>query len=264
MRCVAVLLLSITTSAFGASAAREVWIPIAGRATSGDGRTFLTTLAITNTSSEPAEATIAYFPTASPQQRPRSLPLRLPRHATVTHELGAEVVPAKSPTGGLRIQATAPIVATARVHAGDVGGTFQAIPTDLAIGTGESTLIHGTGQPGNYRLYVMETRGHPLYFSVKLLDRNAKTVTYQRIYLSGFEQRNWAFYEPFTSMQIDGINGSGSIVAAGSLIDPVSHDVVPFEMLLPSRSRHSLPWPEVAAYSVAAALILVVAIWKKR
>ena len=264
MRCVAVLLLSITTSAFGASAGREVWIPVAGRATSGDGRTFLTTVAITNTSDKPADATISYFPSASPQQQPRTLPLRLPPHATVTHELGAEVVPAKSPTGGLRIQATAPIVASARVHTGNVGGTFQAIPTDLAIGSGESTLVHGAGEPGTYRLYVMETRGHPLYFSVKLLDRNAKTVTYRRLYLSGFEQRNWAFHEPFTSMHIDGINGSGRIVAAGSLVDPVTRDVVPFEMLLPSRSRHRLPWPEVAAYSVAAAMLLAVAIWKKR
>ena len=264
MRCVAVLLISITTSAFGASAGREVWIPIAGRATGSDGRTFLTTVAITNTSATPADATISYFPNASPHQQPRSLPVRLPPHATVTHELGPEVVPAASPTGGLRIQATAPIVASARIHTGTVGGTFQAIPTDMAIGTGESTLVHGTGVPGTYRLYVMETKGHPLYFSVKLLDRSARTVTYRRLYLSGFEERYWAFDEAFTSIHIDGINGSGRIVAAGSLIDPVTRDVVPFEMLLPSKSRHRLPWPEVAAYSIAATALLVVAIWKKR
>lgn len=263
MRLAAALLLSITTPAFAGLAAREVWLPIAGRALAGDGRMFLTTVTITNSSEREAAVTLSYFSSASPNKPPRSFGLRIAPRSTATHELGPELVLSDGPTGALRITSDVPIEAAGRVHSGTVGSTFNAIPREMAIASGESTRLRSGGAAVPYRLYAVETKGHPLYFAVRLFNAGGRHLGSRRLYLSALEQRAWNFNEAFTSMEIEGINGSGAIIAAGSATSTESRDVTAFEMELPSRPRHGLGWPERAAYGAAAAVLLVAAVRRR-
>lgn len=256
MPLLAVLLFSI-------AAGRELWLPVAGRATSGSGRTFRTELTITNPSERPADVTLSFFPSARPHQPPRTFELSVPASSLIVHDLGVDLVAPETPTGGLRIESNAPVLVSARVHAGAAAGVFRALPPRAAIGTGQSTTLRGTSGPDRYRLYAVETKGHPLYFSVRLFDGAGRPRSSRRLYLSGLEQRSWEFTEPFTTMRIEGINGSGRIVAAGSVVDAATGGVSAFEMEVPGKPRHRLGTGEIAAYAAVAGMLIFAAVRKR-
>ena len=265
MRLVAALLLSITLSACGrlfeTEAGTELWLPIAGRAVGGDGRVFLTTLTIANQSDAIAETAISYFPSASPGKAPRVTQLRLAPRSTISHELDATLVPPDSPTGALRVVANVPITLSGRIHnAGAPGAVYAAIPREMAIGTGESTRLHASAP---FRLYAAETKGHPLYFAVRMFDQTGHLVASRRLYLSALEQRSWNFEQPFSSMEVEGVNGSGTIVVAGSSTSP-ARQLLAFEMARPTRPRHRLATGELAAYGLATAALIFGALFRRR
>lgn len=258
MRLVAALLLSITTQSLAAGPAREVWLPIAGRAVGGDGRLFLTTVTLTNPGASIAAVTLSYFPSATPGQPPRTVLLRVPARSRFTHVLGPELVPPERAVGALRMTSDVPIEASGLVHSSSTGATFQAVPREMAIGSGEVTRLRAAAP---FRLYVVETQGHPLLFAVKLLDDSGQEVRTRRLYVSGLEQKVWNFDEGFASMEIRAINGSGKIIAAGS--STTSRELIAFAMELPLRPRHRLGWPEWTAYGFVAAALGVVAIKRR-
>ena len=261
MRLVAALLLSITLSACDRSAPTETWLPIAGRAVAGDGRLFLTTLTVENKGEATADTAISYFPSASPDGAPRTVSLRVQPRSTVRYELPASLVPPAAPTGSLRLASNHPIAVTGRIHnAGSAGAVYAGIPREMAIASGESTRLRGAAP---FRLYVAETRGHPLYFAVRMFDQTGQLITSRRLYVSALEQRSWNFAEPFASMDIQGFNGSGAIVAAGSATSP-ARDLLAFEMTKPQRPRHRLATGELASYGLATAVLLLGTLLRRR
>ncbi|HEX9985885.1 MAG TPA: hypothetical protein VGF69_21675 [Thermoanaerobaculia bacterium] len=270
---VLLLLITLTLSlpAFAGYTAPDLYIPIAGRVAGHDGRQFLTTVSLTNPSGEPVTVTISFLRTAVANPAPRSLALQLAPNESRNVELDAQLLGTDT-VGALRIQATGDVLAQANVYsrmagetaARNVGATFNALPASAAIGTGESAIVQGlAGEGFRYRLYVVETVGHPLYFTATLLDVNGRTVAQKRFFVSPREQRTFEFTAEFpnvraASLRLTGFNGSGKIVATGAQVTLESRETTPFEMSFPAAPRHRLQMTETLAY-VAVGLSIVVA-----
>lgn len=251
--------------AFAGYAGRDLWLPVVGRTPTGAGRTFHTTISITNLSGDRADIALSYFPSAQPSQAPRSIALHIDPRRTRVYEFGSELMTPDRPVGSLRILADRLVIAEARIYsrapgatiAAEVGATIQAIPAEFAIGSGESTVVHGSTEGSRYRLYTAETSGFPLYFSVTLFDDAGRETATRRYFLGPREQRVWDVPGRFASLRLAGINGSGKIVALGTRIANESQDMTAHEMSLPARPRHRMPRAELLAWIGAAAAVIV-------
>ena len=244
---------------------RDAWIPVVGHAVGYAGRGFYTTVYLTDTSRKMNDITLSFYAAAQPRVTPRSVTLQLGPQQTGAVDLGPQLVGDAGATGALHIHSTGALVATARVYSraanetpgAEVGATLNAIPSQYAIGTGESTLLH-VPAGARYKIYAAETHGFPLYFSVMTMPGSAE----RRLYLSPHEQRSWDLEDLFhgtsaTSLHLTGVSGSGKIVVTGTSIVQASQDFTAWEMSLPTEPRHRMRWPELTAYfSVAIALAL--------
>ncbi|HEV8660244.1 MAG TPA: hypothetical protein VGS96_16685 [Thermoanaerobaculia bacterium] len=251
---------------FAGYEARESWIVVVGHATGFGGRGFYTTVYLTNTSHAMNDVVLSFFASAQPNRAPRSISLQLGPNQSGAVDVGPPLVGEEGAIGALRIQSTRPLIAQARVYsrganespASEVGTVLNAIPSQFAIGTGESTFLHVPAGV-RYKLYTVETHGFPLYFSVNTSPHE------RRLYLAPHEQRAWDLPDVQTaSLRITGINGSGKIVVVGTAIAGQSHDFSGYEMLLPIEPRHRLRWPELLAYSAIALALALTALYKMK
>ncbi|HSP17810.1 MAG TPA: hypothetical protein VLV78_23900 [Thermoanaerobaculia bacterium] len=257
--------------------AREAWVPVVGRVTGLGGRSFYTTVYFTDMGRAMNDVTLSFFPAGQPNATPRSITLQLGPGQSGAAEIGPQLTGDAGAIGALRIRSTAPVVAQAQVYTRaaneppglDVGAVLNAIPAGDAIGTGESTVLH-VPAGARYKVYAVETRGFPLYFSL----RSETIPEERRLYLGPHEQRSWDLAEVMeprlqpgstpagggvpSALIITGINGSGKMIVAGTSIAAQSQDFGVYEMSLPTKPRHRLPWTEAAA-SIAAALAIAAA-----
>lgn len=267
----ATIALAIATRVHAGYAARDSWIPVAGHTVTADGRGFNTTIYLSDSSRSMNDVTLSFYLTAQPNIAPRQLKLQLGPGQTAAVDIGSQLSgDAKSAIGALHIRATAPLVAAARVSSGgesrgsEVGGVVNAIPSQFAIGAGESAVLH-VPSGSRYKLYAVETRGFPLYFSVV----TTPAVGERRLYLAAHEQRSWDLEELFralsvSSLQISGVNGSGKIIVAGTSIASQTRDFAAWEMSLPTEPRHRMRWPELAAYTAVALALVIAAIYNMK
>jgi hypothetical protein len=270
------LLLASATHAFAGYASRDAWIPIAGRAVGQDGRLFGTTVWLTNVSSERADVTLSFCRSSQPNPAPRVSVVSLPPRASrIVQDFGEEGV------GALHVVSTADVVAHARVFSQLAGEdasrstatSFNAVPAQFAIGSGESaTLQGGTISPGfRYRLWLVETTGQPLYYELALLDTAGRPVAARRLYLAGHEPRMIELGDVLPDappgavvVRLTGIKGTGRLIATASLIAIGSGDGTAYEMTLTTRPRTALTPAELVAYGAVALALLVVAIPRRR
>jgi hypothetical protein len=257
---------------FAGYPANESWIPVVGRVSGLDGRGFYTTVYLTEMSRSTNDVTISFFPAGQPNVTPRSLALQLGPSQTGAVEVGTQLTGEAGAIGSLHLRSTGPLIAQAHVYtrmpdetpASERGTVLNAIPTEYAIGTGETTIIHvpaGT----RYKLYAAETNGYPLYFSI----RSNSIASEHRLYLGSHEQRSWDLADIFpaaqvASLAIEGINGSGKIVVAGTSIASESQDFSAYEMSLATEPRHRMRWSEAAAYIAVALALAVAAVYRMK
>jgi hypothetical protein len=267
----ALAICGLTATALSAGyPARESWIPVVGRATGVAGRGFYSTIHITDTTRRMNDVTLSFFPAAQPNVTPKAQTLQLGPGQSGAIEVGPQLTGDAGAVGALRIRASGPVIAEAFVYSrganepagSEVGTVLNAIPVESAIGTGESTVLH-VPDNGRYKIYAVETKGFPLYFSI----RSDTIPTERRLYLGPHEQRSWDLAEIFpgsriSDLEIAGVNGSGKIIVAGTSITSQSQDFTAYEMSLPTRPRHRMPWPEAAAYVGAAIAIAAVALYR--
>lgn len=252
-------------------AAQDAWLPIAGRGAGGYGRVFGTTLWITNVSSEAAEVSLTFCPSMQPNASPPTIArFRLDGGATrVLDDLGVAGV------GAVRIRSTRDVVAHARVYtmaAGEpvtrsVSTAFNAVPAQFAIGNGETATLQGASfaEGLRYRMYVAETTGEPIYFSITLVDPAGRLLGEKRLYLGGLEPRVFDLRDEFPSvkggyalLRLKGVNGNGRLVATGTLIAIGSGDGTSYEMTFTTTPRTRVGRGELAMY-VAVALAVIAA-----
>jgi hypothetical protein len=247
----AAILILLAAPLSAAYTARDVVLPVAGRAAGADGRLYLTALWITNPSErDTVEAKLTFHPADEKQ----------PSHASSLHLNPAEtrvIDPLdENGLGSLRIEATHDVVATARVYSSGTATSFAAIPVQFAIGNGESATLQGVAPAdGRYKIYFAEVTGNPLDIRVSLVDGRGVTLGVKRMYVDRDRQVTSDVADLFpqfttgtATLRIDGVNGGGRIVIAGS------QSSTPFEMSFTTTPRDRLGvWEAITYIAVAAA-----------
>ena len=256
-----------------ATASRDAFVPVAGRSTGAGGRGFYTTVWVTNVAEEHATVTLSFLGASQPNPKPLTYTQRLAPGEVRQLALPEHLLHGTSGIGALRVESTADVIASAHVYsllAGEsearaTGATFEAIPARSAFGSGESTVVPGVATPGaRFKLYVVETTGHPLYFTLARLDARGRVLSRQRHYVGIREARAYDLAsDGAVAVRIEGMNGSGKLVAAGVALPAESQDATVFTMSVPLAPRHRLPMGEMAAYALIA-LALVGAAFRRR
>ncbi len=274
------LLLVAAHPLLGAYADRDLVIPVAGRASGGAGRLFLTALWITNADDHPAVLTLSYFESGHANRLPRQTNITLaPRETRVFDPLGPPILPSVDGIGALRIESNADIVASARMYGylpsegpnSAVSMALTGIPTRLGIGNGQSALLHGDGsRDAQYKLYLVETAGVALSIVVSIEDLHGQTLGEKRLFLDRFEHVSTDTRQLFPAVTIDhavirirGVNGDGRVIAAGTQIVPGSQDACAYEMSFAPEPRTRIRGPEAAVY-IAIAIVAALAIVGRR
>lgn len=262
---VAILAVSLAaTNTFAGYPSRDSWLPIAGHVSGAADRVFYTTIYLTSVARKTNDVTLSFYPSAQPDVTPRAVKLQLAPNQTAAVDAGPQLVGEAGAIGAIHVHSSRNVIASCRIFSPPApGAVFNAIPQQFAIGTRESTLLH-VPSGGRYKLYAVETRGFPLYFSVMAEPGGNE----RRLYLAAHEQRSWDLSELFaamnvTALRVTGVNGSGKIVIAATFNSTTSQNFAAFEMSLPTQSRHRMRWPESLAY-IAVALAIIVAIAMRR
>ncbi len=265
------ILLFLASPLFAAYASRDVVLPVAGRATGADGRLFLTALWITNPSERDAlDATVIFHPAAEKMPSHESKLHLGPGETRVVDPIDAAILGVPEALGALRIIATRDVLATARVYsrmpnessARSLATSFPAMPVEYAIGNGESATLQGLSPAdGRYKIYLAEVAGQPLDVDVSLLDARGVTIASKRMYVDKNRQLTadaGELFPKFTSgtatLRVDGVNGGGRVVVAGSQIARESQDSTPFEMSFTTTPRERLGGWEALTYIAVAAV----------
>jgi hypothetical protein len=267
-----------------AFADKDLFVPIAGIGRQADGRRFATALWVTNTGTSPARVTLDFLRAAQTNPAPRSIAFDLAAGATrVFDPLAPDFLGADNVTGALHIRADEPLLATSRAYSHletepmsrAVASSFDAIPARVAIGNGQSAIAHGVaigpGAQERYKLYVVETVGQPLAYSVALVDPNGATLAQKGFYAAPHEARGFDLGDEFPNVRSDhavarlrGMNGNGRIIFAGAQIARESLDGNAYEMSYSSEPRMRMPLAEVVAYAAVACAIIVAALVYRR
>lgn len=258
--------LVLAVRALGNYPGKDLWLPVAGHAAGSDGRIHATTVFITNTSDHAADVRMSLHASGEVGKEPRAVSVRIAPGATHVHDLADRLATAQRPIGSLRISASEPVVADAWLYnqsamqPGSTASVLAAIPSEFAIGSGESAVTHASTNEARFKLYVAETRGFPLYFSVTAYDASGRRTSARRLFVDRHDQRSWELPGQFVALQVAGVNGSGTIVFAGARIDNATQDTSFFPMTLPVRARHRIGAIEWTAYALAAAALLLAAL----
>lgn len=272
----AAALLVAATPLAAAYASRDLIVPIAGHVVGADGRAYLTAIRITNVTDRPADLAMTFRP-APLHALPRGSSLQLA--ANETRVLDPFDVGGDLATGWLRIESRQELLVSARVYsrmanetATHTIATFSAIPSQFAIGNGESTLLQGvTPASARYKLYFDEIDGKPLEVWVTLLDLKGATIARTHLYVDANQQITKEVAELFPAfangeavLRVEGKHGHGKVIVAGSATAKDSQDASSFEMSFTPASRNRMSNAEIAAYIAVAAGVLAAVVARRR
>jgi hypothetical protein len=255
-------------------ATRDAYLPIAGRASGAGGYRYGTTLWLTNPTDGAVHVKVTAVRAANLAAPSIELDLA-PRATRIIDPLAAPLF-AEEGFAALHIESSDDVVAHARLYttrggeplAVSVASSFEAIPTQYAIGPDESAMLQGVVLTPDfrYKLYLIETAGHPLYHSLSLLDARGTAVVTARAYLGAHQHRVADLREIFPDANLDvavlritGINGNGRIIAGGVQVATASQDGTAYEMSFPTASRTRMSTAEVIAY-VSVAVVVALAL----
>jgi hypothetical protein len=249
-----------------AVAARDLFLPVAGRI-HDPLHDIRTTVTVTNPASSDAHATIRFIPVSGTTTAPKSLDVVVPANSSRTIDPFGE----EPALGALRITADHPLSANGRIAA----STFEAIPSTDAISTAEAAQMEGFtfthAATETNRLYVVETSGDALQYTVILVGAGGKVLS-QRIYLiHPFEQHSLDLDHDFptvaapnVAVRLRGLNGGGSIVAAGAITKRANGEIAPRAMKVTARRDRGLSTGEKLAYAAIALFIAGAAFRRRR
>jgi hypothetical protein len=157
--------------------------------------------------------------------------------------------------GALRFTAATPIVVTGRIYdtnvvtnkgTGSAGQFFGGLPTQFAIGLGESTTVLGlaqdaSGGTGTYRANFgfVETTGNSVEVMVTKVDDSGATLAGKSYTLGAREPRQYAITDVGGALGTDQrlivtvTGGTGKVLAFGSQVDNRTGDPYTVEMVTP-------------------------------
>jgi hypothetical protein len=275
----AILLAALPLHATHAS--RELVLPIVGRIVDPM-HPFKTMLWITNVSQTTAHVTLEFLATGVSNTSPHTSPLITvaPNGTWSVAAIGEDIIPSTNGTGALRIRSDEPVVATARTAGGmpndppTASATFFAIPTALAIRSGETTLLHGASfqhpMTQHDKLYIVETNNDALQCTVSVVSDDGGTLAQNALLLHPFEHQSinlqsWfpTVVAPHATLRVRAMNGGGGAVVGMASTIEATHDVGAMEMTVEPPRNRGLPRGEVIAYALAA-IAIAVAAWRAK
>jgi hypothetical protein len=253
-----------------AVAARDLFLPVAGhiRDPLHDVRT---TVTLRNTASTPVHATIRFVPTAGTSEPPKSLDVVIPPNATRNVDPFGD----DRALGALHITSDQPISANGQIVSPGTSATFDAISADEAITTGEAARLDGFtfthAATETNRLYLIETGGDALQYTVILLGADGKVLAQSLGLIHRYEQHSLDLDHTFptiaarnASLLLRGMNGGGSIVVAAAITSRANGAIAPREMNVTERRPRGMPAMEKVGYAAIALFILGAAIRRRR
>jgi len=280
---VATLFLSLASPISAASSDIDLFVPVAGHGRQAGGRVFDTTLWITNSGNTPAHVTLQFLRAMQSNPSPHTTTFTLAPSATrVFDPISRDLLGIDEGVGAIRIRSDQALLAAVRAftrvesepRSRAVATTFNAIPARFAIGNGQTAIAQGvTLDPAaeRNRLYVVETAGQPLTYSLAIVDANGNTVAQKAFYITAFEERSIDVGDEFPNLRVDhaiarvrGMNGNGRIIFAGTQIARDSQDGNAYEMSYVNEPRVRMPIGEIVAYViVACAVIIAAAVYRR-
>lgn len=267
-------LLAATPPLFAGYATRDAYLPIVGRAAGADGREYLTTLWVSNPTDERVHVTLTAV--AGAHVARRALSFDLGSHETRTFDPLAAPFFVEPGFAAMHIESSDDVIAHARLYtmrggespAASVASSFEATPTQFGIGPDESAMLQGIvlTPEFRYKIYLIETAGHPLYYSLSLLDPRGAAIGTTRSYLGPHQHRVADLRDFFpdargdhAALRFTGVNGNGRLLAAGVQLAVASGDGTAYEMTFPTASRTRMTTAEVIAY-VSVAIVVALAL----
>jgi hypothetical protein len=275
------LLLAVLSAAVPALASfpgKRLFIPVAGKIGAAGGVQYATDLWITNVSDRDADVRIALLDSGQANE-PRFVAVKIPKRATKQFDNVTETLLHRPGIiGALLIRSDEEIVASARTAifdaaAGDErGSALNAIPIELAAGKGERIVLHGAGAAGGrfrYNIHLVETNRAGVVVVLSVYDergwvKGTKQILLRELEASTIPLSDFAPTVPARGIvQIEVIQGSGRVIAAGSMT-AANGDPTVFEMSFPHRVRSDIPARELVAWAAAALALIVSALWSRR
>ena len=239
---------------------------------------FDTTLWITNSGNTSAHVTLQFLRAMQSNPSPRTITFTLaPSSTRVFDPIGRDILGIDEGVGAIRIRSDQPVLGAVRAftrvesepRSRAVATTFNAIPARFAIGNGQTAIAQGITldhAAERNRLYVVETAGQPLTYSIAIVDTNGNTVAQKAFYITAFEERSIDVGDEFPNLELDhaiarvrGMNGNGRIIFAGTQIARDSQDANAYEMSYVNEPRVRMPIGEIIAYIVVACAVIIAA-----
>lgn len=243
-------------------AGRDLFLPIAGRI-SDPSHDVRTTVTLSNTSPSEAHATIRYLPASGTPAEGRSLDVTVPSNGTRAVDPFGD----QGGLGALRITSDQELTASGQITSRGSSAVFEARPASRGIGSGEAAAVgtfsftHAASETN--RLYIVETNGDALQYSIILHTGDGRVVSQNVRLIHPFEQHSVDLDNDFptvtgrnVSAVLRGLNGGGTIVAAAAVTKKPGGEIVPYEMVIASRRHRGLPLSETIAYAAIALFIL--------
>lgn len=253
-----------------AVAARDLFLPVAGRI-HDPLHDIRTTVTLRNTASADAHATVRFVPAAGTQAPPKSLDVVIAPNATRSVDPFGE----DQALGAIRITSDQPLVANGRIVTPASSASFDALSPDQAITAGEAAKLDGFtfthAATETNRLYVIETAGDALQYTVIVLGADGKVLAQNLHLIHPFEQHSHDLDHDFPSLAsknvtvlIRGLNGGGRIAATGAITKRANGEITAREMNVTKRRGRGLSRTEQAAYAVIALFIAGAALRRRR
>lgn len=215
----------------------DLYLPAVARVGGSQGSQWYTTVWFHNPGPGDADLTLSLLLRDQANLSPDQQVIRIPDGSTLMFgDALAELFGVESAAGALRVQATGPVVAGARIYnqtgpsvRESQGQLMPGIPAGFAIGPGESTDVPGVLQPGtgDFRsnFGLVETSGDGARVEVTLLDGGGASLASQRITLEPREvvQRSIAGLVPEGGLEVGRLRVSvvgdtGSVLVYGSAV----------------------------------------------
>lgn len=283
MRIAAAIALALALLApplFAAFPGQRLILPVAGRVSAAGGREYKTTIWITNTTARPARASLSFAEggKANPELVPAAVDLK-PHQTVRIDNVTESLLKQPGKLGAVFIESDEPVVCSARVFAesggASTGAGFAAVPIELAVGAGESTVLQGAGTGAGefrYNIHLAETNRSSVQIAIAIHDAEGRMIGWKEMLLRDREaaivpaSSIAASIPDEASVTIRVVKGTGKIVAAGSQI-AASGDPTSFEMSFARREGSSIPRGELTAYiavALAVGLAAAAALLRRR
>src|SRR3954453_453334 len=217
----------------------DLIVPAAGQVQGADGSVFTTSIWVTNPTASTVTFEMQFLQSGRSNTNPaRSSDSIAAGQTKVYDDTVQSVFGQNGLLGAVRIVASQELLVSAHIFTRAANATatdaqgqiFSAIPASFGIGQGETSLLQGVNQGGDYRYNVVlvESSGSPASVTLRVRDATGTVVSTSTYDLGGYEQRliGLGSLVPATivhgSVDATFSGGSGRVVLAGSLISNIA------------------------------------------